>query len=300
MQSKKLIVAAFLLFVRSSLLASVPSGEYADIVDQMNKLQKTYPQFASVYSLGQNDDGVDIYAMRISFTPQKIDPDKIGEILIATHHGNEQYAASFALQFIQTLLSRFSSSEIFRGTLTQQEWTIVPVLNVSGYNANDRYEHEIDPNRDYPGPCITSSGGTLKSVGLILSLLSQRIYAASVTVHGYIGTLSYPWGVNTTEVRSLDDSEYSTIVGHAAQLNEYNYGTSTTLVYACDGTYEDFVYWKYGIWSMLVELRDGSDTDITNTVDAVNDFYDEVNSSPSTNNQMTGQCSGPKFDPAQE
>lgn len=289
---RKLFCLAALLGVTAEIWGAVaPTGRYKNVVDKLALLQNQYPGFAQVLSIGTNDDDTDIAALRISLTPAVSDPKKVGHLVVSTHHGNESKAADFTLYFIEELLKRYSSTELFRGSLADTEWLIIPVLNISGYNAHSRHEHGYDSNRDYPGPCLTAPGGKLKSIRLLMSHLKTRIYTGSLTVHGYVGALTYPWGVNTGDTHSLDHNAFEKITKAAASLNGYRFGTSTDVVYPADGTYEDYAYWKHGLWSLLLELRDGSTNDIRDTSKAIALYFDQLDSSPSVKNQLTGQCS---------
>jgi hypothetical protein len=267
-----------------------PTGRYKNVLDRMSLLQKQFPAVSSIFSIGKNGDGVELYAIRVSTTPEKMDPAKIGQILVSTHHGNELAAPEFTLAFIADLLQRYSSDELWRSKLHDQEFTIIPVLNISGYNANSREEHGIDPNRDYAGPCNSGAGGKLGSIKRLIDFYQTRIFAGSVTVHGYVGSITFPWGVHTTNFHSHDHNRYEQMFSNAAKFNGYRYGTSSDIVYPANGCYEDWVYWKYGSWSLLLELKNGSASDIQNTVPAIAAFYDQLDSTPSVKNQMTGSC----------
>jgi carboxypeptidase T len=278
------------LGIVSAANAAAPSGRYKLALDALQQIVSAHPDKASIFSIGKNDDNTDIIAVRISTTPTQMDPRKVGHLVVSTHHGNELKATDFTLAFIKNVLERYDSRELYSSKLADIEWTIVPVLNVTGYNAANRHEHGVDPNRDYPGPCISGAGGKLKSIRLVMGLLQSRPFAASVTVHGYIGTLTFPWGVNTTNTHTHDHNAYDRMFAQAASFNSYRYGTSTDLIYSAEGTFEDYVYWKHGIWSALLEMRDGSANDIKTSVLAIQTYFDQVDSSPSTKNQMTGSC----------
>jgi carboxypeptidase T len=274
-------------FVVSSLAwAAPPTGRYKTIVDRMQALQAKYPSISHIYSVGLNDDGVEVLAMRISRSPKVVDGFKVGHLMVSTHHGNESGAPQFTMQFIENLLSRYGTE----ASLDELEFTIVPVLNVSGYNANQRHEKGLDPNRDYPNPCTQHPGGKLKSIQLAIDLAKSRIFSGSVTVHGYDGSLTYPWGLYTDKTHTQDQNEYDQIFSKAAQLNGYRVGTAADVVYPANGCFEDYVYWKHGMWSLLLELASGNDSDIKKTVPAIASFYDQLNSSPSNKNQFLGQC----------
>ena len=291
MKSRILAVVFCCLTMAMCANAAPATGRYKAIVDSLQVLQTQYAGISSIYSIGANDDGVDILAMRVSIHPTQMDPQKIGQLVVGTHHGNELKAADFTMAFLTNLLQRYSSSELYRGNLADMEWTVVPVLNISGYNANDRYEHGQDPNRDYPGPCISAKGGKLKSISLMMDVLARRQYVGSLTVHGYAGALTYPWGVDVSDTHSNDQNQFETVTAKAAALAGYRHGTSTDVVYPCDGAFEDYTYWKHGMWSLLLELRDGSASDIKATVAGTSLYFDLLDSSPSVKNQLTGQCS---------
>ncbi|MBY0369582.1 hypothetical protein K2X33_02780 [bacterium] len=283
---KKLFALAVVLTAQG---LRAETGAYKTIVDQMRQIETAHPKTAAVFSIGNNQDGVPLYALRISTDPSKMDANKIGQLVVGTHHGNERHAAVSAMHFAQRLVTKYESNVVWQSRLADTEFTVLPVLNVSGYNSNRREEAGRDPNRNYAGPC-NSSQPTLGSIKALVQFLTTRLFAATVTIHGYIGVLAYPWGFATTHVETRDQATFDALAKEAASHNGYRYGTSTDTIYPATGTYEDYVYWKHGIWSLLVELYNGSTNDIADTSDAMYSFFENVDSSPSVNNQHDGQC----------
>ncbi len=284
--------------VRTALLAAVfclcaiARGEttaYDRVVQEMSDLETRNPDLVSTFSIGNNNSGVPILALRISTQPATIDPLKIGHLIVATHHGDERHAPILAMHIAQSLVVQYRAQRMLQGRLPDTEWTILPVLNISGYNANTRNEYRQDSNRDYPGPC-NSGGMTLGSIQSLSRLLQSRNYTATATIHGYLGTLTYPWGFATSKTVTLDDGKYETLLRNATQFNRYPYGRSGDLVYPAFGTYEDWVYWKHGVWSILVELKTGSVLDLVDTTDTLLTFFEQVDSSPSAQNIHQGNC----------
>lgn len=276
--------------VAAQAVSRPPVGRYKDVVDTLQTFHQQYPQFTKIVSIGQNNEGTELYALRVSVTPEKSDPNKVGHIVVSTHHGNELKAPVFTLYWLRELLQRYNSWELYKGRLAQTEWVVLPVLNVTGYNAGQRHEYGRDPNRDYPGPCSSSGGGKLKSIQTLINFMGDRVFSGSLTVHGYIGTLTYPWGVDTDQTHTHDHNLFSSITAKAAQYNGYRHGTSTDLIYPVNGSYEDYAYWKYGMWSLLLELDTGNDNDIRNTSKAIHAYFDQLDASPSTKNEFTGNC----------
>ena len=65
---------------------------------------------------------------------------------------------------------------------------------------------------------------------------------------------------------------------------------SIDAIYPANGTFEDYVYWKHGSWSNLLELRNGSAKDVAATVPAVAKFFELIDSTPSSKNQFQANC----------
>lgn len=282
----------FLILVSTLVLSANANAKdrYGVILEKLQALQKTHSSTSSLFSIGKNDDGVEIMAIRVSTKPESMDTHKIGHLVVGTHHGNELAAADLSMNFLESLLTRYESAELYRGNLADIEWTIVPVLNISGYNQANRHEHGQDPNRDYPGPCIQSAGGRLASIKSAMALLASRPFTGTATLHGYIGTLTYPWGISVENTHTQDHNRYAEITAKAAELNGYRHGTSTDLIYPCDGSFEDYAYWKHGTWSLLVELRNGNSQDIKDTSLAMEKYFAQLDSSPSNHHALESDC----------
>ncbi len=290
LRSSLYALSAVTLLSASLVVASSRQGAYETIVAQLSGLEAAHTATVKTFAIGKNDEGTLIMGARVSLNPTSPDPSKVAHLIVATHHGNETHAPILAMQFLKNLAQRFESNEIYRGQLADTEWTIIPVLNVSGYNASNRYEHGFDPNRDYPGPCNAAPGGKLKSVRTLIEHMGSRVYAGTMTIHGYIGTLTYPWGVYLDDNHTLDHNQFDAVTAKAAKVNGYRYGTSTDIVYPALGTYEDYAYWKHGMWSILAELESGSASDISKTAEAMAVFFDGIDKNPSVQNQLTGHC----------
>jgi hypothetical protein len=47
---------------------------------------------------------------------------------------------------------------------------------------------------------------------------------------------------------------FKDFVALATRESGYQTGNATEVIYAANGTYEDYAYWKHGVWSLLFEL----------------------------------------------
>lgn len=270
-------------------VARAETTAYDRILVEISELETKNRDLVSTFDIGLNDIGIPIRALRISTNPGHTDRTKIGHLIVATHHGDERHAPVLAMHIARSLVVQYRSPRMLQGRLPDTEWTIVPVLNISGYNTNTRNEFRRDSNREYPGPC-NSGASTLGSIRSLMQLLQSRPYTATATIHGYLGAMTYPWGFATTETHTLDDAKYAALMREATQFNRYPYGRSGDVVYPVFGSYEDWVYWKHGVWSVLVELRNGDPRDIVDTTDSLLTFFEQVDSSPSVQNVHQGQC----------
>lgn len=275
------------LLVSSSLFAAT---RYDKVMADMNALQAANPGKVAVISIGKNGSGMDIQALRISNNPTVIDPNKIGMLAVGVHHGNEGGAVPIIMDFAKKVLEEFAQDPT---KAENYEFVLVPVINIPGYNANSRTETGIDPNRDYPGPCKGNQANyRLKSTKAVADLFKTRTFSAAVTIHGYMGTVTYPWGVGTRDPRSKDHSYFQEIGSKLAQITGYRYGTSTDIVYPCEGAFEDWAYWANGAWALLFEIANDSIADKNKNVAALDRFFFDVKTSPSTNFSFENGCDG--------
>lgn len=247
------------------------------VSDQIDAIYASYPSVTKKISLGQNDNRQDIFAVRISATPDKVDSTKIGFFIVGGHHGNEQHSVTLALHLARSIARRMTLPTFRDTTMLDTEWWIVPAVNLPGLEHGHRWEQGRDPNREYKGPCHAGTSRPLKSIQSIVDTLETRTFTAAATLHGYIGTLTSPWGVTTPSPKPIDYPVYETWLRKASRHNGYAWGTSSEMIYPANGTFEDYVFWKYGMWSLLVELKTGNTLDLANTTDAVLEFFSQVN-----------------------
>jgi len=218
------------------------ASKYEAVVTYMEQLHAQFPETTELFDLGLNDDSVMIKGIRIGF-------GSLNNLVVATHHGNEYGSAEIAKAF---------AASIAKEPLMDQSIYIIPVLNINGYNRNSRNEtkkgESFDPNRDYQGPCISNSDHNLNSTRLLAEFLEKKNIISSMTLHTHFPAITYPWGVSSSTTKTPDQSFFEQLAKYAATGNNYYIGTSADVVYPADGTFEDFAYWKYGVWSLLYEI----------------------------------------------
>lgn len=255
--------------------------KYSDVVQILKETEKKYPHLAKVFDLGVNDDGIMIRGISIG-------SGSIQNMVVATHHGNEYGSTELALALIQ---------DFVENPIKGQTLHIIPVLNISGYDAKSRREHGEDPNRNYPGPCATEGPFTLKSTKALADFVASKNIIASTTLHTFSPAVLYPWGLSTKDTKTEYDQLFIDLGNAAAIESKYPVGNSTDMLYPADGTYEDYAFWKHGIWSMLFELGFSHNPNesavaeiIRGNVPGIRRYFEKTPSTRAERHAFTGKC----------
>lgn len=224
------------------MFQSPDATNYGNVVDVLKKISTQYSNNAELIVVGDSDSGLPIYGL-------KIGSGEVATLVVGTHHGNEYGSTAVAIAAAESLAA---------DPLPGRTVYVVPVLNISGYNSRSRYEKttksSYDPNRDYPGPCATSGPFKLKSTTSLAKFLEEKNIVTSATLHTYSPAVLYPWGVSSKDLKTAYESTFIALTQAATVESKYQYGNSTEILYAADGTFEDYAFWKTGTWSILFEM----------------------------------------------
>jgi carboxypeptidase T len=243
------VVGAILLVTMIANASSISSlHDYKKVQDFLHQLNTQFPQNTELFSLGTSGTGDSIDGIKIGHGPVK-------NLIVGTHHGNEYGATEVAMG---------AASDLAKSPITNQTVYVIPVLNISGFNVVRREESLngnsemdlIDPNRDYPGPCGTEGPFRLKSTKALADFIDHEGIVASATLHTFYPAVAYPWGFSTPDLSTPYDSQFIDLAKMATELSHYPIGNSAEVIYPADGTFEDYAFWKHGIWSLLFELGD--------------------------------------------
>lgn len=215
---------------------------YQTVTQKLAQYQASNPSMVELISIGVNNQGEEIKGLKIGNGP-------IPALVVGTHHGNEFGSTAVALGVAES----FSLNPLPNHTVY-----VIPVLNISGYNKGSRYENgsgqTVDANRDYPSPCKSGQNFTLRSTDALARFVEDKGIVVSATLHTYWPAVLYPWGISTNDLSTPYDQQFIQLAKNAAIESGYQIGNSTELLYAADGTFEDYAFWKHGIWSMLFEM----------------------------------------------
>lgn len=228
--------------LRSQAIAEERATRYEGVQSFLRQQAQAHSQTARLFSIGQSDAGVPIEGLAIGNGPIK-------NLVVATHHGNEYGSTEVAKAFAAALAAQ---------PLGDQTVYVIPVLNVSGYNRLSRQEiangQSFDPNRDYPGPCGTEGPFHLRSTAALARFIDQEGIVASATMHTFYPAVVYPWGIPTRDLATPYEELFRMLVQVATAESRYQTGNSTEVIYPATGTFEDYAFWRHGVWSLLFEL----------------------------------------------
>ncbi|MBI3542114.1 MAG: carboxypeptidase [Deltaproteobacteria bacterium] len=262
--------------------------QYSDVKAFLREVVKKNPKTAALFELGTTDSGQVVEGLRIGSGPMH-------NLVVSTHHGNEYGSTEVALGVAASLAA---------APLGGQTVYVIPVLNITGYNAKNRYEGDSgsssrDPNRDYPGPCGTEGPHKLKSTALLAQFVDREGIVASATLHTFSPAVVYPWGLGTPDLSTPYDEEFKRLVEASVVESHYPTGNSTEVIYAANGTYEDYAFWKHGIWSILFELgythspgQGDVDQLVKVNVPGIRKLLETAPKERAANHAFTGRCDG--------
>lgn len=218
------------------------TAKYEDVRAFLRGLVAKHPTTTELFELGVSDSGRMIEGVRIGSGP-------VSHLVVATHHGNEYGSTEVARAFAASLAASPIPNRVIY---------VIPVLNIYGYDTRRRGEDTpdsvYDSNRDYPGPCGTAGPFKLKSTALLAAFLEQRQIVAAATLHTFHPAVVYPWGFKTPDLTPPYVDLYTALAKAATVESGYRIGNSTDVLYPAAGTFEDYAFWRHGIWTLLFEL----------------------------------------------
>jgi hypothetical protein len=144
---------------------------------------------------------------------------------------------------------------------------------------------------------VTEDPFNLKSTKALADFLERENIVASATLHTYYPAVVYPWGLSTPDLDTPHTNTYKRLAELAALDSNYQTGNSSEVIYPADGTFEDYAFWKHGVWSLLFELGFShfpSEADIE-TMKRVNTpglrrFFEQAPRMRAENHEFTGRC----------
>lgn len=231
-----------LIFFCPGAFAAPQTDRYVDVQAELARLAASKPEVVTLFTLGTSDSGIPIQGLQIGDGPNP-------QLVVGTHHGNEYGATEVGRAF-----ARSAVESPLPGTTLY----VIPVLNTAGYDRRVRTEEAQgrgwDPNRDYPGPCGTEGPFHLQSTALLARFLEEKQIVTAATLHTKLLAVVWPWGFAADPVETQHTDLFKGLAQASTLESGYRIGNSTDLLYPAPGTFEDYAFWKHGIWALLFEI----------------------------------------------
>lgn len=291
---KKSIFLFLAITFAISFASATEYATYDKVVAQIDKLVADHPSYIQKMDIGKNDQQQFIYGMRIENLSYVEDGGKPNHLVVGAHHGNERWSADISLRFALRVVEQMKNPQAaYHKQLSACVFYVIPVLNIGGYNANRRSEVSaqgkyLDPNRDYADPCAKNVHSQLASTRNLATFMERYNVIGAVTIHGYIGTFTFPWGIYTSNTKTKDHDTFQAMATQSVKANSYRIGTHTDVIYAAVGAFEDWAYHKHGIWTMLLEMKNYPDVEKDALCTLI--YFSVVPKQRSTQHEHVGQC----------
>jgi hypothetical protein len=268
---------------------SLSATEYDSVKEHMDQLVQNNPGIVEHVILGSNSRNQSIYGIKIHQSNGSITTK---QLVVGAHHGNEQLSTTVALSFADQITEIMKTGKASIHGFEGMEFHVFPVLNIPGYNSGRREEpnrsgYNMDPNRDYPDPCGNDSFGLASTKALADYVDAEEVIGA-VTIHGYIGTFTFPWGTYTSQTSSPDDQVYNEVSREVAKVNRYAVGTHADVIYPTVGAFEDWAYHSLGVWTALLEIK--RNPNVARDAESLVKYFSEIPRLRSEFHDHLGNC----------
>ncbi len=286
---KQLVSFFFAIFLTSNHIAIAGEQSRLDPVQRrLSELTELFPKQAKRFELTAPKMWQSIPGIALGSGARE-------HLVVAGFHGNEVTGVSVAMEL---------ASSLAQEPLAGEKIYIIPVMSLRGFEENRRFDFSeikkdyVNPNRDYPGPCHTDHQPLLGSTSALLKFLqSHQKILSFATLHSYRPIVAYPWLTRGSQAATEEEEAFERLARAATQWSGYSIGNGNRAVYPVNGTAEDFIFWKYGIWSLLFELgtRHAPDPEemsgiISKNVKGLRSFFKAVPNRRALKHAYLGEC----------
>lgn len=248
---------------------------FDEVVAELDAMRAAYPNLVSEkVSIGQSIEGRDLWAVRISDNPD-VDEEEPEALYTALHHAREPQSMATVLYFMYYLLERYGTDDEVTDLVDTVEFYFVPVLNPDGYVFNESTNPDgggfwrknrrdngdgsfgVDLNRNYgylwglddigssPNPFSQTYRGSdpfsEPEIAALRDFTEDHTFRTALNYHSRGEEYLYPWGYESGTYTDDDDLFFFTSAEMAAD-NDYAYGTGADVLYAVNGSSDDWMY----------------------------------------------------------
>ena len=249
---------------------------YDEVETLLNNMALRHPYICNLTSIGNSENGKDIWALKISDNPE-IDQNEMEILIVAAIHGDEKMGTEFCIAYIQHLIDNYFVNDTITKYIDSKEIFIIPILNPDGYVSNDRENaNNEDLNRNfwYPGrnlttdPCFTEN-----ETQAFKSFIDSHNLSLSMTLHGDInGTYDWSDGKNVQgavlypyhyvdDYPGADEDVYNQTATNLTEILGVFNGTGNSfdvLNYSAPGNTDDWLYINHSCIAISTEIENAT------------------------------------------
>ena len=215
---------------------------FTQVEDELKKLALQYPNLAKLEIYGTTNDGHHLYVLKVSDNVQR-DEDEPELMITSATHGDEIITVEVEMELINLLLKNYDKDPRLTKMINEKEIFFIPVVNPQGFSNRARYASNVDPNRDYPYPGDENK----KSVDCIEAIrkwFHSHNIKGSIDLHAYGKLIMFPWAYTKDSPPSEDESNFQYLTNSMAEINKYQAGQISKIIYVAKGSSADYYYWK--------------------------------------------------------
>ncbi|HRI00945.1 MAG TPA: M14 family zinc carboxypeptidase [Saprospiraceae bacterium] len=245
-----------------------------EVYRELDSMALQYPDLVSQrFEIGKSLEGRSIYAVKISDNVKK-DEQEPEVFYNAVTHAREAITVTSLIYFMQYLLENYSNDTTVNCIIDHRELFFVPVINPDGYaynevnnpnggglwrknvrkikdsligvdlNRNYSYEWGKDDKGSSPNPISETYRGEAPfsepETQTIRNFCKSRNFVNSIDYHSYGSLILFPWGFDKTQCE--DDDLYFQITSEMSEVNGYNAGQPSFILYSVNGSSIDWMY----------------------------------------------------------
>jgi succinylglutamate desuccinylase len=225
---------------------------YDSVSAELIALQIQYPDLVKLETYGTTNSGHKLYALKISDNV-KMDEDEPEIMITSATHGDEIITVEVEMELILTLLKNYDKDPRLTKMINDHELFFIPMVNPQGYSRRDRYARNTDPNRDYPYPGVEEKQ-SVDCIDSIRKFFHAHDFKGSIDLHAYGKLVMFPWGYTKTSPPAVDEANFQYLTSSMAEINKYEAGQISKIIYVAKGSSADYYYWKNKTLALGIEL----------------------------------------------
>ncbi|MDP6954420.1 MAG: M14 family zinc carboxypeptidase [Planctomycetota bacterium] len=265
---------------------------FSEMVSVVDQIRAAYPTLvAPRASLGQSIEGRELWMWKVSDNPT-VDENEAEARFDALHHAREPEGMQITIWFMLWLLEEYGSDPLATYLVDEREIYFVPCVNPDGYVYNQQTNpggggmwrknrrqngglgsYGVDLNRNYPYQWGYDNSGSSNNpfsetyrgqsaasepeVAAMVAFLAGREFGTALSIHTYSNLWLSPLGYIPSYPANW--TEYDEVGGLATEVNGYQHGPASIVLYEANGTTLDQDHGVHGTLAWSPEIGSSSD-----------------------------------------